>query len=132
MRAVVALGLAALLGGCGTQDDRNQARQVVERFYDAVRHDRGGEACDLVTPGLADAIESQTEQSCEGVITRFDYEGGAVENVQVFITNAKVDLNGGESAFLDRGVAGWRLTAIGCIPEGDEPLDKPMDCQADS
>jgi hypothetical protein len=132
MRWPLVLALALTMAGCGTNDDRNQARQVVERFYDAVRHDRGDEACDLITPGLADAIESQTEQSCEGVITRLDYEGGGVEDVQVFITTAKVDLNRGESAFLDRGVAGWRLTAIGCIAEGDEPLDKPMDCQAES
>ena len=127
------LGVAALLlGGCGTSDDRDQARRVVERFYDAVRGDRAEEACGLISGGLAASIESSTQQSCEGVITRFDYEGGAVERVEVFVTNAKVDLDNGESAFLDRGAAGWELSAIGCIPEGAGPAEGPMDCQAES
>lgn len=133
MRWGLLLTLVALaLGGCGADDDRNQARQVVERFYEAVRDDRAGEACDLVSGGLAAAIESATQQSCEGVITRFDYRGGAVERVEVFVTNAKVDLDGGESAFLDRGVAGWELTAVGCVAAGAGPTEEPMDCQAES
>lgn len=132
MRAAVVLALlAGMASGCGTGDDRRQARDVVERFYAAVRADRAQEACSLVSPGLAAAIESQTGQSCEGVITRLHYEGGpAVVEAQVFITNAKVDLEGGESAFLDRGPAGWRLTALACRPEGGDPEKRPMDCEA--
>ena len=37
---------AAAVAGCGTADDRDEARLVVERFYDAVRDDRPEDACE--------------------------------------------------------------------------------------
>src|SRR3712207_3870841 len=61
------------LAGCGTSDDRDQARAVVERFYDAIRDDRADDACAELSAATIAQIESQTEQSCDGVITRLEY-----------------------------------------------------------
>ena len=130
----VALPLIALilLAGCGTSDDRDQVRSTVERFYDAVRNDRGDEACNLLSEPAAKQLESQTGQSCRGVITRPEYEGGSVTDVDVAVTHAKVTLDGGESAFLNRRSDGWRLTAVACKPEEGKPRDRPMDCEVDA
>ena len=127
--ALVSIALLAALSGCGTSDDRDQARGVVERFYDAIRHDRAEEACDQLSATAVKQLESQTEQSCRGVITRLEFEGGAIVDVHVFITNAKVDLRNGESAFLNREPTGWKVTAFGCKPEEGKPRDRPFECE---
>jgi hypothetical protein len=50
----------------------------------------------------------------------------------VFVTNAKVELTGGDSAFLNREPAGWRLTAVGCKAEQGDPKDTPLDCEVEA
>jgi hypothetical protein len=132
-RWVIALAATATLAGCGTSDDTAQSRAVVERFYDAVRQDDGSAACAQLSAPAMQALESQSGQSCDSAVTRLDYEGGAVERAQVFITSARVDLRGGESAFLDRepGV-GWRISAVACKAEDGPPNEHPMDCEVEA
>ena len=127
---LVPLALTALLPGCGTARDTDEARAVVARFYDAVRHDRGVEACAELSIGAAQQLEGQTGQQCSEVVTRLDYEGGAIVRTAVYATNAKVDLRSGESAFLSRERDGWRLSAIGCSSTG-KPADRPFDCEVE-
>lgn len=127
--ALVAAALAA--SGCGTGDDRAQARSVVERFYDAVRSDQGQAACDQLSEATVQALEGQTGQTCEEVVTRLDYLGGAVGDAHVYLLNAEVGLSSGEHAFLSRERSGWKLTAIGCRPEGP-PRERPMDCEVEA
>src|SRR3712207_3296605 len=103
------LSLAALLaGGCGTADDRDQAEAAVERFYAAVEADDAEAACGELGESLLEQVESQAQQSCEEVITSFEYEGGEIAGADVYVTNAKVDLDSGESAFLSRESDGWK------------------------
>jgi hypothetical protein len=130
--ALVLAVLAAALTGCGTADDREQARVVVERFYQAVRQDQGEQACGLLSSAAARALASQSGQPCRAVVTRLEYVGGAVERTQVFITSARVDLRGGETAFLDREPEGWRITAVACKAEEGPPNANPMDCEAEA
>jgi len=42
---LLTLGGSALLAGCSTGNDRDQARAVVERFDDALRQERPEIAC---------------------------------------------------------------------------------------
>ena len=119
MRQLLPLALLlGLLAGCGTSDDRDQARATVERFYAAVEADDAEAACEQLGESLLEAVESQTQQSCAGVITRFDYEPGPIDRTEVYITNAKVDLVSGESAFLSRETG--RLEALGHRLQGGE------------
>ena len=131
-RSLVPLVLLALVAGCGTSDDRDQARAAVERFYEAIRAGDGEAACEELGDSLVEQVESQTQQSCRGVITRFAYEGGAITATEVYITNAKVDLDSGESAFLGREDDGWKLSALACRAEKGKPADRPFECEAEA
>ena len=123
---------AALAAGCSTAGDRSEARAVVERFYHAVRADRGEDACVQLSTPAVEQLEQQTGKGCEEVVTRLDYVGGAIVDANVYVTGAKVDLRGGESAFLDKGSTGWRISAIGCRPEKGLPRDRPYACEVEA
>lgn len=128
---VLVLGALAL-AGCGTSDDRRQARAAVERFYAAITTDRGGAACAELSGPARQALESQSAQPCRDAITRLDYEPGAIVATEVFITNARVRLDSGESAFLSREARAWKLSAIACRPARGTPRDRPFDCEVEA
>jgi hypothetical protein len=132
LRLIVALVAIAALAGCGTSDDAARSQAVVERFYDAVRHDEGEAACAQLSASLVQAMESMSGRPCASAVGRLDYEGGAIERAQVFLTSARVDLRGGESAFLDREPGGWRISAVACKATEGPPNEHPMDCEADA
>jgi hypothetical protein len=132
VRLLLAIAAVAALAGCGTSDDRAEARAAVERFYDAIRQERGEVACAELSGAAASALASQSEQPCPTAITELDYEGGAVVRVEVAVTSARVDLRGGESAFLDRGPEGWRISAAGCTAQDGPPSVIPMDCELEA
>src|SRR5215210_6079671 len=112
--SVTALVLALAVVGCGRGGDREQVRSVVTSFYEAIRQDDGGGACGQLAKPTAEQLESQSGQACADVITRLDYDGAGVVEAHLYVTNAKVDLRGGESAFLSLEPEGWRLSAVGC------------------
>jgi hypothetical protein len=124
--------LALVLAGCGTGDDREQAVGVVERFYDAVRHDRAEEACSQLSTAAMTQLESQAQQSCRGAVTQLEYEGGGIVDAHVYLTNAKVDLRNGESTFLSLETDGWKITALACRPEQGKPRDHPYACEVEA
>ncbi len=124
--------LAALLAGCGTSDDRDQAEAVVERFYAAIDADEPQAACEELGDATLEQLESQTQQPCDAVIDGLEYEGGSIVKAEVYITNAKVDLDSGESAFLSREDDGWKLSAIACKAEKGKPADRPFECEVEA
>lgn len=133
MRGLLAAVVAGLLSaGCGTSGDRDSARGVAERFYAAVARDRGEEACAQLSAAAVKQLEGQSGQACDRVVTRLELPGRVVVGAEVFVTNAKVDLDGGESAYLNRERAGWRLTAVGCTADDGDPKDTPMTCEVEA
>jgi hypothetical protein len=106
-------------------------RVVVERFYDAVRAERGAEACAELSSSAVEELQGQSGQRCAQAITRLTYKGGDIVDAEVFAFNGKVELENGESAFLSRETAGWKLSAIGCTPKG-KPRDRPFDCELEA
>ena len=130
------LGTALLLGllatGCGVSGDEAEVRDVIERFYAAVRADDGVAACELLSAEAAEALEGQTGQACDDAITGLEYEGGRVEAAVVYVSNAKVDLSGGESAFLSDEPDGWRIVGVACRPETGKPRDRPFECELET
>jgi hypothetical protein len=121
--------VAAVLTACGASADRAEVRSVAATFYDAVRSDRPDVACRQLSPDTLKQLESQTGQSCRGVITRLRYGDGGITAVSVYLTNAEVDLGGGETVFLSKGSSGWQLSALGCKPTEGDPKKVPMDCE---
>jgi hypothetical protein len=127
-----ALVLVLAAAGCGTSDDREQARGVVQRFYHALEEGRGRDACTDLSAATVSQLESQSGQRCARVITRLELEGGDVAGTEVFITSARVEVSSGDSAFLDREPTGWKLTAIGCKAEQGKPRDRPLECEVEA
>jgi hypothetical protein len=127
----VAAALAALaLAGCGgISSDRDEARSAVQRFNAALAHDDGARACGQLSSDLVEQLEQDEQQRCPDAVTGLGLQPARVIRVEVFVTNAKVDLQGGQSAFLDREPGGWQLSAIGCKPHG-KPADQPLHCEA--
>ena len=127
-----ALCLAVATAGCGVGDDRDAARAVTERFYAAVRADDGAGACQELGEDTVKQLESQSGQDCAAAVTQLQLSPGAITSVAVYATNAKVDLDSGESAFLSPEPGGWRVSAIGCRPEEGKPRDRPLDCEVEA
>jgi hypothetical protein len=132
MRVVPALVVCLALAGCGSSDDRTEARAVTERFVTAFDANNGLEACGQLSRPAVEELESQEQTSCEQAVTELDLEGGAVVNAKVYITNAKVDLASGESVFLNREPSGWKLSALGCKNTEGKPRERPLDCELEA
>jgi hypothetical protein len=125
-----ALLLAAALAGCGTSGDRDQARAVTERFYAAVRSHDGRAACTELSTDTIASLEKQASRPCPKAVGDLRLKGGKVVRARVYITNAVVELTGGESAFLGREPDGWKLSAVGCRLDRAKPRDRPAECEA--
>lgn len=128
-RVLPVLAAVLALPACGTSDDRAQARATTERFAAALRSHDGSAACGQLTAAARQQLASQSGQSCRAVITRLKLSDGPVRRVEVFVTNARVELGGQESAYLDREPQGWRLSALGCKPQQGKPRDRPLNCE---
>jgi len=122
------LGLIALpaLAGCGTSGDDQNARDAAVRFYRAVAAGDGRAACQELSDGAAASIAP-----CERAVTGLapDLHGGRVIRTRVYITNALVELAGGDKVFLDRAADGWKVDAAGCNFDDGKPADRPADCE---
>jgi hypothetical protein len=129
LAAVTILGVA--LAGCGTGDDRSQAGAVADRFSAALERGDGTVACAQLSVALAQQVSSDAGEPCPRAITSLNVQPARAGAVAVFITNAKVDLANGRTAFLSRDPGGWRLSAIGCAPSA-KPADRPFDCDAET
>lgn len=133
MRAcAVALLLAALAGGCARDGDRDTVEAVTDRFYAALDAGDGATACAQLSTDTRSELESQEQQPCAEAVGSLQLEGGDLERVQVYVTNAKADLASGETAFLSLTSDGWRLSAVGCTPVGGKPADRPYDCELEA
>jgi len=130
-RVALPLVLLVALAGCGTADDRDQARAATERFLEAVRSGDGAAACRELAEPLGEELERSEGKDCSQAVTELDLERGEVVAVDVAVTNAKVDLSSRESAFLSRGPSGWKLSAVGCA-HGSRPADHPYTCEAEA
>src|SRR4051812_29860389 len=109
MRQLAACLAVLFLAGCGTADDREQARHAAERFYAAVRAHDAARACAALSEQALRAIDP-----CSRTVTDLTLHGGRVLRTRVYVTNAIVDLAGGESVYLGREPTGWKVDAAGC------------------
>jgi hypothetical protein len=124
------LATAACLAatGCGQSDDRSTVRATTQRFLAAYKAHQGDTACAALSQDTRKELESQESKPCPDAIGQVKLEPGAVTRVHVTLTSAKVDLATGESLFFSEQKAGWRISALGCKPQG-KPADNPFDCE---
>jgi hypothetical protein len=133
MRWAVALVVLALgAAGCGQSDDRSTVRQVTQRFFSALSSGDGETACAQLSSDTRKELESQEKKDCREAITGLQVHPGTATRIQLYITNAKVDLSSGESTFLSYGQQGWRIDAVGCKVKEAKPADQPYDCEAEA
>lgn len=127
---LVAVSFLAAVGvaGCGQADDRDAVRATTQRFVAAYAADENETACQALSKDTVKELESQEGAPCPEAIGKIALDGGKVEDVQVTVTNAKVDLATGESVFLSEQSDGWKITALGCRSAG-KPADEPFDCE---
>src|SRR4051794_5995191 len=124
MRLLAAPLAVLALAGCGTADDRVQAQHAAERFYAAVRAHDPAKACATLSEDALKSIDP-----CSRTVTSLELHGGPVIRTRVYITNAKVDLAGGESVFLGREPTGWKVSSAGCRFVDGKPADRPAACE---
>jgi hypothetical protein len=125
----VAVSLPVLgAAGCGQSDDREAVRATTQQFLAAYAADRDEAACQTLSSDTVKELESQEGAPCPEAIGKVELDGGNVAQVEVSVTNAKVDLGTGESVFLSEQADGWKITALGCRSAG-KPADEPFDCE---
>lgn len=131
--AAIALGAAALCGqGCGQDANRDQVRSVTDRFYAAVARHDGALACAQLDPPTVKQLEQAEKATCAKAVEALGLAPARIARVAVYVTNAKVDLSNGASAFLEQTATGWKLSALGCRPSGGDPQVHPLGCTVQS
>jgi hypothetical protein len=129
LRPLVVVSLLALgVAGCGQSDDREAVRATTQQFLAAYAADRDEAACQTLSSDTVKELESQEGAACPDAMGKVKLDGGNVVDVEVSVTNAKVDLATGESVFLSEQADGWKITALGCRSSG-KPADQPFDCE---
>lgn len=120
------------MSGCGQSANRDDVTAVTGRFYAAVAQHDGATACAQLTAQTVKQLEQDEKARCTKAVDGLGLSPGRVARVQVFITNAKVDLTNGASAFLEQTASGWRISALGCRPTEGDPKQHPLGCTVQS
>ena len=118
-RVLVVAGSCVLaLAGCASAQEPEVTR-VATAFEDASVDPEA--RCDLLTPKARAQLE-RAGASCGEQVGGLPLEGGEVESVEVWGGNAQVRLSG-DTVFLTRTSAGWRVAAAACTPTAEGPYD---------
>jgi hypothetical protein len=115
---------AVLAVGCGTGDDRDQARAAAQGLYAAFERHDGRAACDRMSPSLRAQLVDDEGGPCAKAVLDLKLSGRTPDSVRVYAGSAVVRLaGGGDTVFLSRTAEGWRVDALGCHPDGPGPYD---------
>ncbi len=130
-RSLLALaGVALALTGCGATDS-DGAADAAERLYTAYADRDGAAACATLSDDTRQQLVEDEGKPCEEAVLALDLSGTRVIGKQAYMTEAKVETDGGDSVFLEEtGAHGWLVTAAGCRPVPDQ--EAPYDCEVES
>jgi hypothetical protein len=131
-RALVIVVGAAALSGCGQSGKQDEVRTVTGRFYAAVQANDGSLACAQLSEPTLKQLEQDEKATCSKAVASLGLSPSPIVHVDVFLTNAKVDLGNGASAFLEQTATGWKISALGCRPTQGDPKEQPMGCAVQS
>ena len=124
--------VAALLSGCGQSASRDTVRAVTDRFYAAVAGDDGATACAQLAEPTVKQLEQDEKARCAQAVSALGLAPARIARVEVYVTNAKVDLTNGASAYLEETASGWRISALGCRATEGDPTEQPQSCSVES
>ena len=124
-RSVVALlCVLALATGCSSVGPHSDsAGSTAKRFHEALVGSEPAAACELLAPGTLTELEQHADTSCPQALADAGLPNAAiVTSTDVYGTNARVVLDG-DTVFLARFGAHWKVTAAGCEPRPGLPYD---------
>jgi hypothetical protein len=119
--------LLLVLSGCSSTSQAD-VQSIVSRFYDAYGGRDGSAACALLAPATREAVASAAGKPCSAGLLEEKLPGtGQPATVSVYGDQAQVPMNG-DTVFVARFPAGWRVVAVGCtrIP------GKPYQCEVEA
>ncbi len=122
--AIAGVTIALVLTGCSSVGSGEaQARSAALRFHQALDGGDASSACDLLAPRTRAEIEASAKTPCSQALPGEGLpKAVGVGTTDVYGTNARVVLDG-DTLFLARFGAQWKVTAAGCEPRPDLPYD---------
>jgi hypothetical protein len=116
--------ILALATGCSSVGpDLSMSGSAARRFHEALADDDLAVACELLAPGTREELEKSAQTSCPQALAEAGLpQAATVTTADVYGTNARVVLDG-DTVFLARFGAQWRVTAAGCKARPDLPYD---------
>ncbi|MFN2615724.1 MAG: hypothetical protein ABR581_01225 [Thermoleophilaceae bacterium] len=126
MRLLIAAGIALLAiagAGCGTDNSSQAVRHTVQGFYAGLQRHDGAAACRELSDDARSSLESQEKKPCDQAVLSLGLSSSPIGPVQVYVTDARANLTGGEAVFLDQTPQGWKISAAGCKPKHEKPYD---------
>ncbi|MFI9306898.1 hypothetical protein [Streptomyces triculaminicus] len=114
--------LAVTTTACGSLDERrDDARAAAVRFEQALRGGRTAVLCAVLAPGTREEVEQSAEEPCDRAVEGERLPaGGTVRHMDVYGDQARAVLEH-DTLFLAHFDAGWKVTAAGCEPRGEQP-----------
>jgi len=113
------LGILLSTTGCASASVPD-VQQVAAAFENPSGDPQG--RCALLAPATLAALESDASAPCAQVITAVALGGGTARAVEVWGDGAQVRLTA-DTVFLTETGTGWKVTAAGCEPRGEQPYD---------
>ena len=126
-RGASAATVAVLLSLCGCTSVSAEEVESLGAAFAAAEADPDAR-CDLLAPNTRTALVEEQASTCPDAIQQVSVGGGEVASVEVWGEEAQVRLTD-DTLFLTRTPDGWRVTAAGCSPRGD---DLPYDCEVEA
>ncbi len=112
-------GASLLLTGCSSVE-RPEIERVATTFEDQAEDPEV--RCDLLAPPTLAKLEQDQQAPCTEAIGSLPLEGGDLESVEIWGSDAQVRLTG-DTLFLTQTDSGWRVVAAACTPHEDAPYD---------
>ncbi|HEX2160964.1 MAG TPA: hypothetical protein VHF88_03995 [Thermoleophilaceae bacterium] len=128
-RALLILAVGLALTGCGATDS-DGAADAAERLYSAYSEDDGAAACAVLSDDTREQLVKDEQKPCPEAVLALKLSGQRVTAEEAYITEAKVETDGGDSVFVEETGDGWLVTAAGCRPAPGR--ESPYDCEVES
>jgi hypothetical protein len=114
------LVLTAVAAAMATAGCAGLQQPEVERVAAAFTESGAVQGCALLAPATLAALEHDESAPCAQALGQLDLPGGQLVSSAVWGENAQVRLTG-DTLFLTRTAAGWKVAAAGCTPRGEAP-----------